>query len=224
MTPCLCPLLAVVGVVAKVSADLLILAGDTFDNPRPPNETVTKLVDTLSGLSLPSVILSGNHDPTARASVFLRRELGEGSRRVTLIDHDQTVRATDDIEVFGRATADHTPDFRPMQGAPPRSTGGWFIVTGHGHYVASHANKRGAAARSSPITDEDLASVDADYVALGHWHDCVQVGLSPPAWYSGMPMRGGNAATVLVIDLTEDGVRVTREPSPPPADGCAFLQ
>lgn len=224
LTPCVCPLLAVAGVVAKVSADLLILAGDTFDNPRPPNETVTKVFDILSGLSVPTVILSGNHDLVSRDSVFLQRELAEGSCHVSLIDRDQVVRATRDIEVFGRAADAHTPEFRPMRGAPPRSNGGWYIVAGHGHYVGSEADKKGAVVRSSPISDKDLASVDADYVALGHWHDCVQVGLSPPAWYSGMPIRGGKAATVLMVDLTENGVHVTREPSPPPADGCAILQ
>src|SRR5437764_15029817 len=59
----------------KVGADLVVLAGDTFDNHRQPLELLQHAAQMLRDYHNPIVILPGNHDPLTPHSVYRRERL-----------------------------------------------------------------------------------------------------------------------------------------------------
>ncbi|GLX02677.1 hypothetical protein Misp02_67630 [Microtetraspora sp. NBRC 16547] len=101
-----------------------------------------------------------------------------------------------DVIVWGRAMTDHVPAFRPLL-SPPRVDGRWLIVAGHGLAVPS---AEAGSGRSSPIVPEDLDTLDADYVALGHLHVHEVLRTEPLPAYSGATARSrsGMPGCVLV--------------------------
>jgi len=56
----------------KVGADVVVLAGDTFDNHRQPLELLEHAAQMLRDYRNPIVILPGNHDPLTPDSVYRR--------------------------------------------------------------------------------------------------------------------------------------------------------
>src|SRR5207245_4406662 len=56
----------------KVGADVVVLAGDTFDNHRQPLELLEHAAQMLRDYRNPIVILPGNHDPLTPYSAYRR--------------------------------------------------------------------------------------------------------------------------------------------------------
>jgi len=111
-----------------------------------------------------------------------------------------------DLEVWGRAHRDYR-DMIPFETVRPRRTR-WQIALAHGHYQPS-VDRSLFPRPSWLISDEDIATTGADYVALGHWNRAAKVGNGGvPAHYSGSPEYAG---TVNIVRLGASGdVAVTR--------------
>src|SRR5438034_1852181 len=54
-----------------LGADVVILAGDTFDNHQVRTETIDRAGKVLADAGLPLVILPRNHDPVSADSVWI---------------------------------------------------------------------------------------------------------------------------------------------------------
>ncbi|HIN05183.1 MAG TPA: hypothetical protein EYM65_02950, partial [Dehalococcoidia bacterium] len=63
---------AVVDAVPGLGGDVLLLVGDIFDNGRVGNDVLEGFLDQISRLTVPAVLLPGNHDLYADDSVYLR--------------------------------------------------------------------------------------------------------------------------------------------------------
>ena len=200
---------AVLATARALDADVVLLAGDTFDNHRVSTPVLRQAADLLAAAQLPVILLPGNHDPALPDCLFRRAGLiGVSNVHVLGITHPGTIVFREhDLEIHGRAhrSFDDMPPFGPPR---PRATR-WQVVMAHGHYVAPH-EWHAHAHRAWRISDQDLAQTMADYVALGHWDRPMQVGdRSVPAFYSGSPDL---ARTANVIRMTaEHGVTVSRE-------------
>ncbi len=57
---------------ATVRADILLLAGDTFDNGRIPEAVTRRAGALLAEARMPVILLPGNHDPAMPDGVFHR--------------------------------------------------------------------------------------------------------------------------------------------------------
>ncbi len=131
--------LSVLGEVLKtatvVSADLLILAGDTFDHNRQPSQLLEQTARTMGEFNAPIVILPGNHDPLTPDSVYRRTELAAISNVCVLgLTNDETAVFPElELEVWGRAHLDYL-DMSPLVKPSSRSMR-WQLVAAHGHYV-----------------------------------------------------------------------------------------
>jgi DNA repair exonuclease SbcCD nuclease subunit len=200
---------AVLATARALHADVVLLAGDTFDNHRVSTPVLRQAADLLAEAQRPVILLPGNHDPALPDCLFRRAGLiGVPNVHVLGITHPETIVLREhDLEIRGRAhrSFDDMPPFGPSR---PRAAR-WHVVMAHGHYVApdewsAHAH------RAWKISDQDLAQTMADYVALGHWDRPVQVGDgSVQAFYSGSPDL---ARTANVIRMTaQHGVTVSRE-------------
>ena len=207
---------AVLGAARELDADVLVLAGDTFDSHRLPAEFVDHAAGLISAAGLPVVLLPGNHDPIVSNSVYAHRAIsGAANLHVIGVTHEEAVVFEDlELEVWGRAHRDYG-DMIPLERPRQRSTR-WQIALAHGHYVP--LPDRTTRLRAAwLIGDCELAATGADYIALGHWNRPATVGAVKKAYYSGSP---GYAGTVNLVRLTAAGrveitrakLNITREP------------
>jgi DNA repair exonuclease SbcCD nuclease subunit len=195
-------LAAVVATARHEEADLLLLAGDTFEHNRLPLDLLARTAAVLEGAAMPVVILPGNHDPAIPDSAFHRGGLGQLANVAILgITHEESVHfPAFDLEVWGRAHRDYG-NMAPLESPRTRSSR-WHIVLAHGHYEPK-PDPATALRPSWLISDDEIAATRADYVALGHWNRAAKVGRGEvAAYYSGSPDL---EATVNVVRLTEDG-------------------
>lgn len=190
-------------------ADVVLLAGDTFDNHQVTSATIDRAGGLLADAGLPVVILPGNHDPATADSIWVRGGFDRIPGLAILgLTHDRAIAFdAHDLEIWGNAHRDYM-DMVPLRD-PPGRTARWHVAIGHGHYEPPEtwANP---LRPSWLISDAMIAATGADYVALGHWDRAAQVGCGAvPAYYSGAPHH---VATVNLVRLTANGdVVVTRE-------------
>ena len=193
-----------------LAADVVLLAGDTFDSHRVPQSLIEQAAAVIGASALPVVILPGNHDPAIASAIYRGGPLATVKNlHVIGVTHDEAVPFPDlSLEVWGRPHRDYD-DMIPFETVRARQTR-WLIAMAHGHYEPKPDRSIGPRP-SWLIGDDDIAATGADYVALGHWNRAVRVGNGVvPAYYSGSPEYAG---TVNVVRLSDTGgVTVTRAP------------
>jgi DNA repair exonuclease SbcCD nuclease subunit len=203
-------LACVLDAARSAAADVVILAGDTFDHHRLPQALIARAAAVIAGAGLPVVILPGNHDPAVSDAIYRGVSLAAvNNLHVIGITHDEAVLFPElSLEIWGRAHRDYD-NMKPLERIRPRSTR-WQIAVAHGHYQPM-SNGDGGPQPSWLIGDADIAGTGADYVALGHWNRAARVGNGTvQAYYSGSPEFAG---TINVVRLSEAaGVTVTRAP------------
>lgn len=212
------PELAQRGLVAAIDAalqekvDLVLLAGDLFDSNRQSHATIDFAIAQLARLTVPVIMIPGNHDAYDATSIYRKVDIEQAGRHVRLLREPdgELVRLPElTVTVWGRALVEHYHGFRPLQGLPARANGDWHLVLAHGHYVPPGETPD----RSSPILAEEIAAAGWDYLAFGHWHPFTDVSQGEtPAIYSGSPARMAfemGAGNVAIVHLDpERGVRV----------------
>lgn len=194
-----------------LAADVVLLAGDTFEHNRLPMALLDRTARLLADAGRPVVILPGNHDPAIPDSAWHRGRIGAlpNVHVLGVSDGDSVAFDTLGLEIRGRAHFDYD-DMAPLRARPRPRRARWQIVVAHGHYEAT-PDLRSTLRPSWLISDSEIAATGADYVALGHWNQPLRVGpASVPAYYSGSPEL---AQTVNVVTFTAAGkVVVKRKP------------
>jgi DNA repair exonuclease SbcCD nuclease subunit len=193
---------AVLEAARGAGADVVLLAGDTFDCHRLPDDLIVHTAATMRAFDMPIVLLPGNHDPAIDEAVFHHPAFGKVDHLHILgVTHEEAVVLPHlDLEIWGRAHRDYS-DMDPLAAIRERSTP-WQIAMAHGHYEP--APDRSTNLRSSwLIGDDEIAATRADYVALGHWNRRVKVGNGHVhAWYSGSP---DYARSINIVRLSGNG-------------------
>jgi DNA repair exonuclease SbcCD nuclease subunit len=192
----------VLGTAAQLNADVVLLAGDSFDNHRQPEGLLERAAQILRDYARPVVVLPGNHDPLTPDSVYRRGGLGSIPNVSILgLNVDETVTFSElDLGIWGKAHVDYT-DMCPLANPGQRAMR-WHIAAAHGHYVDAIRDPNRLIG-SWLIHPEELHATDADYIALGHWNQAVQVGdQTVNAYYSGSPEYSG---TVNVVRMRSNG-------------------
>lgn len=168
-------------------ADVLLLAGDIFENNRIPGALADRVGALLAAAGMPVVVLPGNHDPLIAASVWRRRAL-YGPDNVHIIGLSRARRihlAALDLEVWGNPHRDYD-DMVPLR-TPPRARTAYQVAMAHGHFELV-PNRRQSPRPAWLIGAAEIAATGADYVALGHWNQSLRVGEGAvAAHYSGSP-------------------------------------
>jgi DNA repair exonuclease SbcCD nuclease subunit len=200
----------VLAAARDLAADVVLLAGDTFDSHRVPQDLIEQAAAVIGAAALPVVILPGNHDPAIASAIYRDGPLkAVKNLHVIGVSHDDTIAFPDlALEVWGRPHRDYD-DMIPFEMVRARQTR-WLIAMAHGHYEPKPDRSIGPRP-SWLIGDDEIAATGADYVALGHWNRAVRVGNGVvPAYYSGSPEYAG---TINVVRLSEaGGVMVTLAP------------
>ena len=123
----------VLSAATEVTADVVVLAGDSFDNHRQPLELLERAAGMLRDYARPVVILPGNHDPLTPDSVYRRGGLGL-IPNVTILGLNVEKAALFDefeLEIWGHAHFDYS-DMSPLANPRPRTTR-WQLAAAHGH-------------------------------------------------------------------------------------------
>ena len=169
------------------AVNLMVIAGDFFDNTRVGQDTLEKALEYLNNLEMPLVILPGNHDQLDDHSIYHRLDLSvvtSDVRLITELDGERIVFPELGLGVWGRAMEEHTIDFHPLDGAPSRDDLPFQVALGHGFHF--HAGEM--IDRASPILPSEIESTDYDYIGLGHVHVFRDVSAgNVRAFYSGAP-------------------------------------
>src|SRR5262249_55275904 len=126
----------VVSAARAAGADVVVLAGDTFDCHRVPIDVLDRTAAVISAAALPVVLLPGNHDPAVPDAVYHNGALAAVENLHVLgVTHDEAVVFADlGLEIWGRPHRDYG-DMIPFERLRPRSTR-WQIAVAHGHYVS----------------------------------------------------------------------------------------
>src|SRR5580693_8253543 len=85
-------LACVLNAARGLAADVVLLAGDTFDNHRVPDSLIEQAAAVIAAAALPVVLLPGNHDPAVSAAIYRRGPLTAAKNlHVIGITHDEAV-------------------------------------------------------------------------------------------------------------------------------------
>jgi len=180
--------------------DLVLISGDLFDTYKPSKQVVSFVQEQFAKLAPPAILIPGNHDCLSCADAYHTHGWDETNMHPKIItQHEgETLEVPGlPLVVWGRAMVEHSPDFNPLEGLPPRNGNAWQIAMGHGFFYAEGET----GDRASPIHAQEIRSSGWDYIALGHNHVHRDVSQgSVKAAYCGSPVtflnRKGQALLV----------------------------
>jgi DNA repair exonuclease SbcCD nuclease subunit len=190
--------------------DLMLIAGDLFDNNRPSQSTIDFVSAQLGGLNIPVCILPGNHDYYDDRSIYRKVCFPQN---VIVFSGQPTIKelAELDLTLYGNAHLDRHSSLCPLQGLARQGMSRWHVAMAHGNKVRPDIPNP-----TRPISAAEIGGSGMDYVALGDWHIFSdQSHGAVKAYYSGAPEPTGidqkGAGYVAGIELNEGGVRVEKK-------------
>lgn len=177
------------GVIARLAgaarangAQVILLAGDTFDAETPAPDTLRQALQAMGEEhDLTWYLLPGNHDSLA-ASELWRRIGQDGPANLHTMLSDRALELAPGHWLLPAPCTQRRPgrDLTESMSAPTPD-GARRIGLGHGA-ITDFAGEEGAAG----IIPPDRATRSGlDYLGLGDWHG--QMRVTPTTWYSGTP-------------------------------------
>lgn len=193
----------VIDAVIETGAELFLIAGDLYDDNRVSNKLIEFVYGELARVPCPTVVIAGNHDCCQERSVLKRMDFRKAGEHVTLLESTtgrQVEMADLHATVWGRCMVQHSREYKPMAGAPPRTRDLWHIGMAHGLYSDDpHSD------RSSLIRPQEIEASGFDYLALGHVHAHRQMRHGRTlACYPGVPATyyaGDGNGCMTLVDL-----------------------
>jgi len=172
-------------IAADVDAQAILIAGDVFDDNQVDSSQVEKTAGLLNDKTrLPIYLISGNHDPHTRDSVYRRSVWSQLRDHVHVLTDAEPAELAEGVVLYPCPLVRKHGFEDPTAWIPPRD--GQRIRIGLAH---------GSMPIRPDIGDDDFPiSLDAaeakglDYLALGHWHRRVSYPYDTPGartWYSG---------------------------------------
>jgi exonuclease SbcD len=172
--------------ILALRPDVLVHAGDLFDQVRPKTmayTTVLEALDRLADAGIPVVLVAGNHSmPKTRytPSPFRVLEFHPAELHAAYRYRYEKVEIGD--SVFHLIPNMIRPvDYRTAYDQVECDSGRSNVLVTHG--LASSLKERRLNTVAEHEIDATMLSGGFDYIALGHFHGQVQVGSR--AWYSG---------------------------------------
>ncbi len=197
---------------ADTAVDMVLIAGDLFDNELVTRETVALLRRDFSALSCPVVISPGNHDCAGPSSVWARELMP--ANVCVFTDTELNYFPFDDlgVDVYGFAFTSKFMPSCPIGGLRVQDPDRINILLAHGDTTSP-------ISQSCPMPPAMLRGFGADWCALGHIHNpaAANAVLEGIGAYCGCPMGrdfgecGDKNATLINIEKDADGVHVSTE-------------
>lgn len=190
------------------AVDAVLVAGDVFDTQAVSDRTVRRLFAALEGFAGPWILIAGNHDAALADSVWTRaRRLGCVPERLHIPEQTGVILLPDCSAAILAAPLRQRHTYDDVTEAFDRldTPEGWLrIGLAHGSIAGRLPD---TVDISNPIAPDRAARARLDYLALGDWHGCLQIG--PRTWYAGTPetdrFRGNEPGAMLDVRIAAAG-------------------
>ena len=174
-----------VGALARqAGAEVILVAGDTFDGPLVGDEVLRKLAARLEQFTdMTWHFLPGNHDPALANGVWQRFAKFADAAHVVIHHEARLYHVTADVDILSAPLRARAIAHDPTAWMDERTSAAGTIRIGLAHGAVQGFGSAGEA--SVLISPDRAIHAGLDYLALGDWHGVRQVG--PKAWYAGTP-------------------------------------
>ncbi len=140
-------------------ADMLLIAGDLFDQAAASVQTVRYITGKLAEISdIPVYISAGNHDPLVPGSFYTMLDWGEN---VHVFGREMECIETPDFDLYGVSFGGAEQADSLLAGFSARHTDKPSLMLMHASLGGEGYN---------PITKQEAEASGLDYLALGHVH------------------------------------------------------
>jgi exonuclease SbcD len=171
---------------------LVLIAGDLFEHERVKPDTIEFLKQQFEDLGNIRIFISpGNHDPFIQGSPY-REEAWPANVHIFSEESFRSIELPDiGVRVVGFGFTHSHVEKSPFVTLPAYPEDLFNIVLVHASDVTRVPSGK---SRHGPFTIEELAGKNANYCALGHYHQQRAVGNpadGTQVWYSGIPEGRG---------------------------------
>ena len=178
--------LAAVDVIIKEKPDVLIHAGDLFEQVKPKTKaytTVLEALDRLHAVGIPFVVIAGNHSMIkTRYTTSPYEVLTYHPSRITAAFRFRYEKVEIGDTIFHLIPNMLRPeDYRTAYDEIKLANDHNNVLVTHG--LATAIRDKRLATVAEHELDNTILSDQFDYIALGHYHRQVQI--TDNAWYSG---------------------------------------
>jgi len=180
----------IIDYIIEAKPDLVIHAGDLFDNIRPSNKAISEALEQFARLSkadIPTVIIAGNHSTPRQRSketIFKILDYFENIYPIYGGKYKKIIIGDCAIHAIPHTYSDQDLE-ENVRIAKPDKNYEYNILVTHG-VIRGIKEASWGEFKEQTIPDNILHS-DFDYIALGHLHSCQEI--SKNAYYSGSPER-----------------------------------
>ena len=177
----------IIRITLEKEVDILLIAGDIFDNLSVNKTTLYFIKSCFESISKVQVFISpGNHDPFNEKSFYSIVEwphnvhIFKGSMEMVILDYLDTV-------VWG-AGFNKSHINKSLLKDVKRAEGYNNIMVLHGEIANTQEGNE-----YNPITEDEIAKTNVDYIALGHRHKFSEIKKAGNTYYSysGCPQGRG---------------------------------
>ncbi len=149
--------------VNQNDVQIVLLAGDLFDGATTYRETIEQLTESLGAMRARVFIAPGNHDFFSARSPYATLAWPDNVHVFKTREIERVELPELGCAVYGAAFTDAEQGTSLLDGFSAPDDG----MT---HLMVLHADLNGAEARYDPVTREQIAASNLDYLALGHTH------------------------------------------------------
>lgn len=202
----------------ETEAAFVVVAGDVFETNRVDRRTVLQALEALRTVTVPVLLLPGNHDPLDAASVYRSRTfVRHCPQHVQVLDDDARCQPVPGVEVIGAPWPTKRPgaDLVAARTAALQPPGADLrVLVAHGAVDTLAPDPDDPAVISTSAARQALSAGLLHYLALGDRHSATRV--DDRIWYSGTPeptsFDEDDPGHTLLVSLDADGCRVERRP------------
>lgn len=202
----------IIDLCIKEKVNALLIGGDFFDVLDPPKSLVKFVISELERLQKQKItvfIISGNHDPYKKGSVWLEYKFPEN---VIIFDSPELEpKRISDLTVYGLAYTNDTK--QPLKSFNADKEDNFKVGLIHGSTTDVNWEEEPEAGYR-PISKEDINKSDLDYIAIGHFHDLLDLKTKVPCYYSGTPegLTFKNKGDKVVLLVSYSGKKLDVKP------------
>jgi len=193
------------------NADVIVIAGDTFDAETPPPKTINRALRIIAEVpEVTWVLMPGNHDSLAAVELW-ERIARDAPDNLRLALTPEVIEIGDDVAILPCPPTVRAPGMDLTAWTARCETPGRIrIGLAHGGVVDFGSE----AATPAIIPPNRAKTAGLDYLALGDWHGQMQ--LTPRTWYAGTPepdsFKDPPPAGALLFDIPAPGAEPTVTP------------
>jgi len=202
----------IIDLCIKEKVNALLIAGDLFDSPEPQKSLVRSVIDEFERLKKEKInvfISSGNHDPYKRDSVWLENKFP--SNVIIFDSADLEPKRIGDLTIYGLAYTNDTKE--PLEDFKAEDEENFKVGLIHGSTTNITWEEQPEAGYRR-ILKTHLDKSNLDYIALGHFHDLLEIKCKTECFYCGCPegLSFKNRPDCYVLLVTYSDGKVTVKP------------